>query len=98
MELLKKVQSQWKGKRKFRFKNKLYSIDASVIDLCLSIFDWAKFRSTKGAVKLHLVYRNLIIRFSASNVELLISKVETWRTNIELMEHVTEVAKLYLGL
>ncbi len=54
-QLLKKVQSEWKGKRKFRFKNKLYSIDASIIDLCLSIFDWAKFRTTKGAIKLHLV-------------------------------------------
>lgn len=43
------------GKRKFRFKNKLASLDASTIDLCLSIFDWAKFRRTKGAVKLHLL-------------------------------------------
>jgi hypothetical protein len=39
---------------KFRFKNKLLSIDASVIDLCATVFDWAKFRQTKGAVKLHL--------------------------------------------
>lgn len=38
----------------FKFKNKLYSIDASTIDLCLSVFPWAKFRSTKGAIKLHL--------------------------------------------
>lgn len=43
------------GKRKFRFKNKLVSIDSTVIDLCLSMYDWAKFRRTKGAVKLHLV-------------------------------------------
>ncbi|MFH0811831.1 MAG: IS4 family transposase [Pseudomonadota bacterium] len=39
---------------KFRFKNNLLSIDATVIDLCARIFDWAKFRQTKGAVKLHL--------------------------------------------
>jgi hypothetical protein len=39
----------------FRFKNKLYSLDATVIDLCLSAFDWAKFRRTKGAIKLHLL-------------------------------------------
>lgn len=39
----------------FRFRNKLYSLDATVIDLCLSIFDWAKFRRTKGAIKLHLL-------------------------------------------
>jgi len=38
----------------FKFKNKLYSLDASTIDLCLSVFPWAKFRSTKGAVKLHV--------------------------------------------
>jgi len=38
----------------FRFKNKLYSLDASTIDLCLSVFPWAKFRTTKGAVKLHV--------------------------------------------
>jgi Transposase DDE domain/Domain of unknown function (DUF4372) len=43
------------GKKKFRFKNKLVSLDATVIDLCLSLYDWAKFRRTKGAVKLHLV-------------------------------------------
>ena len=41
-------------KHKFRFKNPLYSLDASTIDLCLSLFDWAKFRTTKGAVKLHV--------------------------------------------
>jgi hypothetical protein len=42
-------------RRKFRFKNKLVSMDATVIDLCLKMFDWAKFRRTKGAVKLHLL-------------------------------------------
>jgi len=42
------------GKR-FRFKNKLFSLDATVIELCLSLFDWAKFRQTKGAIKLHLL-------------------------------------------
>jgi hypothetical protein len=43
------------GKTKFRFRNKLYSLDSSVIDLCLSLFDWAQFRQTKGAIKLHLL-------------------------------------------
>jgi hypothetical protein len=38
----------------FRFKNPLYSLDASTVDLCLSVFPWAKFRTTKGAVKLHV--------------------------------------------
>jgi hypothetical protein len=40
--------------RKFKFKAKLYSMDATVIDLCLSMYDWAHFRQTKGAVKLHM--------------------------------------------
>ncbi|MFH0806960.1 MAG: IS4 family transposase [Elusimicrobiota bacterium] len=40
-------------KHKFKFKNPLYIIDATVIDLCLTTFDWAKFRTTKGAIKLH---------------------------------------------
>jgi hypothetical protein len=31
----------------------VYALDASTIDLCLSMFPWAKFRQTKGAVKLH---------------------------------------------
>ncbi len=38
----------------FRFKNPLYSLDASTIDLCLSVFPWARFRKTKGAIKLHV--------------------------------------------
>ena len=42
-------------KKKFKFKNKLVSLDSSVIDLSLSLFDWAHFRRTKGAVKLHLL-------------------------------------------
>jgi hypothetical protein len=40
---------------KFRFKNKLLSLDSTTIALCLSLFPWAEFRRTKGAVKLHLL-------------------------------------------
>ena len=40
-------------KHKFRFKNPLYIFDATTIDLCLSVFPWAKFRAAKGAIKLH---------------------------------------------
>ena len=43
------------GQRRFRFHHKLISMDATVIDLCASVFDWARFRRTKGAVKLHLL-------------------------------------------
>jgi len=53
--LYESCRKQMRGRRKFRFKNKLVSLDATVIDLCLSIYDWAKFRQTKGAIKLHLV-------------------------------------------
>jgi hypothetical protein len=41
--------------KKFRFKNKLLSMDSSTISLCLALFPWAKFRRTKGAVKLHML-------------------------------------------
>jgi hypothetical protein len=40
---------------KFRFKSPLLSLDASTIDLCAAMFDWARFKRTKGAVKLHLL-------------------------------------------
>jgi hypothetical protein len=53
--VLNTVSSSVKAPRKLRFKNKLVSLDSTTIDLCLSVFDWAKFRRTKGAVKLHLV-------------------------------------------
>lgn len=44
--------------RKFKFKNPLYSFDASIVNLCLSVFDWAKYRTTKGALKLHVLLDN----------------------------------------
>lgn len=40
---------------KFRFKNKLLSVDSSTIGLCVSMYDWAHYQRAKGAVKLHLV-------------------------------------------
>jgi hypothetical protein len=43
-------------RHRFRFKNPLYTIDATTIDLCLSVFPWARFRKAKGAIKLHLQY------------------------------------------
>jgi hypothetical protein len=42
------------GKMQKKFRNPLRIIDASVISLCLKRFDWAKYRKSKGAVKLHL--------------------------------------------
>jgi hypothetical protein len=35
------------------FKESVYALGATTIDLCLSVFPWAPFRSTKAAVKLH---------------------------------------------
>jgi hypothetical protein len=54
-QMLEKCEEIAAGKKKFRFKNKLFSLDATVIELCASLFDWAKFRQTKGAVKVHLL-------------------------------------------
>jgi len=42
-------------KTKFRFKNKLLSLDSTTISLCLSLFPWAKFRRAKGGVKVHVL-------------------------------------------
>jgi len=53
--LYETVAASVRAPRKFRFKHKLVSLDSTVIDLCLSMYDWAKFRRTKGAIKLHLV-------------------------------------------
>jgi hypothetical protein len=57
-QLLGQCQDAARGKKKFRFKNKLVSIDSTSIDLCAEIYDWAKYKRTKGAVKLHLVLDN----------------------------------------
>ena len=53
VKLLSRCQGMTPG-HNFRFKNPLYSLDCSTIDLCLSIFPWANFRTTKSAIKLHV--------------------------------------------
>jgi hypothetical protein len=52
-KLLKRCQSLAPGYG-FRFKNELYSMDATTIDLCLSLFSWATFRTAKSGIKLHV--------------------------------------------
>lgn len=42
-----------KDKYEFDISETVYALDSSTIDLCLNLFPWAKFRRTKGAVKLH---------------------------------------------
>jgi hypothetical protein len=55
-QLLEFSQQASPGKiKRFRFKNKLLSLDSTTIPLCLSLFPWAQFRTTKGAVKLHML-------------------------------------------
>ena len=55
-DLLEHCRGEAAGhKRKFRFKHKLLSIDSTTIALSLSMFDWAHYKRSKGAVKLHLV-------------------------------------------
>lgn len=54
-QLYQRCSQPFAGKKKFRFKNKLLSLDSSIIDLSVTLFDWAKFRRTKGAIKLHLL-------------------------------------------
>jgi hypothetical protein len=57
-ELLQRCHSVAGGRKKFRFKNPLVSLDSTSIDLCASLFDWAQYKRTKGAVKVHLVLDN----------------------------------------
>jgi hypothetical protein len=54
--LLSRVEGTMMGtKRNFRFKNRLVSTDSTSIDLCAEVFNWAQYKRTKGAVKIHLV-------------------------------------------
>ena len=40
---------------KLKIKNKVYSIDSTLVSLCMEVFDWAKYRQAKGAIKIHTV-------------------------------------------
>jgi hypothetical protein len=53
--LVDQIQKKYKNhsKKRFEFKNPLYSIDATIISVCLKVFDWAKYRTGKGAVKIN---------------------------------------------
>lgn len=57
-DLLVQCHSVAAGKRKFQFKNKLLSLDSTSIDLCAKVFDWAKYKRSKGAAKVHLLLDN----------------------------------------
>ena len=52
--LLKSLGQQAGFKQvRFRIKSKIFLLDSSTISLCLSLFDWAKYKTQKGAIKLH---------------------------------------------
>jgi len=54
-QLYQRCQSVAHPRRRFRFRHPLVLLDAMMIDLCASLFDWAAYKRTKGAVKLHLL-------------------------------------------
>lgn len=52
--LLESLGQQARFKQvKFRIKSKIFLLDSTTISLCLSLFDWARYKTAKGAVKLH---------------------------------------------
>jgi hypothetical protein len=54
LRLFKSLGQQPMFKRvKFRIKSKIFLLDSTTISLCLSLFDWAKYKTAKGAVKMH---------------------------------------------
>ncbi len=54
-DLLRQCQAlAARKRRRFRFKPPLRTLDATIIELCASVFDWARVQRTKGAIKPHL--------------------------------------------
>jgi putative transposase len=68
-------------RKRFRFKNRLFSFDSTVVNLCLSLFPWASFRTTKGGIKLHTLldhdgYIPAFIKVTAAKVsDLSVAKI-----------------------
>lgn len=53
-QLLSVLSAEAKFKQvKFKIKSKIFLLDSTTISLCLSVFDWAKYKTAKGAVKMH---------------------------------------------
>ncbi|CAO0820374.1 hypothetical protein DFAR_1540025 [Desulfarculales bacterium] len=55
MERFRAQGSLGRKKGKFKFKNKLLSLNFSTITLCLSLFPWAEYKRAKGGVKAHIM-------------------------------------------
>jgi len=54
-QLYQRCQGLAGTQRRFRFRYRLLTLDSTMIDLCASLYDWAAYKRTKGAVKLHLL-------------------------------------------
>jgi DDE family transposase/uncharacterized protein DUF4372 len=71
--------------RKFRFKNPLYSLDSTTIELALSAFPWAKFSKQRGAIKLHYQLDN------ASNLPVFMTLTEGTRQDMPVAAEEIEI-------
>jgi hypothetical protein len=78
-------------RRKFKFKDKLFLIDSTTIDLCHSMFDWAEFRATKGGVKVHLMLEH------ATCLPVWVHVTEAKHHDQKILETVDPVASLPKG-
>lgn len=55
LAVVKSLNLSRNDKGRLKLKRKIYLLDSTLINLCLEIFDWAKYRARKGAIKLHTV-------------------------------------------
>jgi hypothetical protein len=57
-QLLSKIQSEMAGRKdkRFKFANEIKAIDSTSISLCMALYTWASFRSTKAGIKVHTMY------------------------------------------
>jgi len=89
-------------KHRFRFKNPLYTLDSTVIDLCLSIFPWAVFRKRKGAIKLHYLYDHsgslptFMVMTDGKHHDIRVAKAETKLDLALLPDSILSIDKAYI--
>ena len=55
LEVVKSLKLSRQDKGRLKLKRKIFLLDSTLIGLCLEIFDWAKYRALKGAIKLHTI-------------------------------------------
>ena len=78
--MLEQCRQAAPARTKFRFKNKLLLLDATVIELCVTMFDWARFRRTKGAIKLHrLLDHDGYLPVFAHICKVKLRRIEVWQ-------------------